>query len=128
MWEPMLSNLNRRARGLRAIAAIGLLCLGPAVMAAQGDLQVTLVDWAREAKRDSLLAAITSPDVDVNVKSADGSTALMWAASAGRDDLVDLLIRYGADVNLKDASGRTAANYADGPRAAAIRRRLVPPA
>ncbi len=55
-------------------------------------------------------------------------TALMWAASAGRDDLVDLLIRYGADVNLKDASGRTAANYADGPRAAAIRRRLVPPA
>ncbi len=108
MWEPTLSNLNRRARGLRAIAAIGLLCLGPAVMAAQADRQITLVDWAREAKRDSLLAAITSPGVDVNVKSADGSTALMWAAFHGDREMVNALLKAGAKANVANKYGATA--------------------
>jgi ankyrin repeat protein len=108
MWEQTLSNLNHRTRGIRAIAAIGLLCLGPAVLAAEFAPQRTLVDLAREAKRDSLLAAITSPDVDVNVKSADGSTALMWATFHGDRDVVNALLKAGAKANVANKYGATA--------------------
>jgi ankyrin repeat protein len=108
MWEQTLSDLNSRARGFRAIAAAGLLALGSLAVADDFAPKRTLVDLAREHKRDSIIAAITSPDVDVNVRSADGATALMWAAYHGDKELVEALLKAGAKANVANKYGATA--------------------
>src|SRR5690606_4807195 len=70
--------------------------------------QRTLVDLVRENKRDSVLAAITSPHVDVNVKAPDGSTALMWAAFNADHEMVKALLDRGARANVSSRYGATA--------------------
>lgn len=108
MWEQTLSDLNNRARRFRAIAAVGLLALGSLAVADDFAPRRTLVDLAREHRRDSIIAAITSPDVDVNVRSADGATALMWAAYHGDKELVQALLKAGAKANVANKYGATA--------------------
>jgi ankyrin repeat protein len=93
---------------IRAIAAIGLLSLGAAAVAAAAAPQRTLVDLVREGKRENVLAAITSPDVDVNVKAPDGSTSLMWAAYNDDLELVRALLKAGARANVTSNFGATA--------------------
>ncbi|MFO7325211.1 MAG: ankyrin repeat domain-containing protein [Pseudomonadota bacterium] len=70
--------------------------------------QRTLVDLVREGKRDSVLAAITSPHVDVNVRAPDGSTPLMWAVFAADHEMVDALLERGAKVNVTNDYGASA--------------------
>lgn len=103
----MSSNNTRRVRGIRTIAATVLLSLGmPAIAADQP--QRTLVDLVREGKRDSVLAAITSPDVDVNVKSPDGSTPLMWATFNADHEMVAALLKAGAKADVINKYGSSA--------------------
>ncbi len=104
----MLSKQSTRARGIRAIAAIGLLSLGTATASFAAAPQRTLVDLVREGKRENVLAAITSPDVDVNVKLPDGSTSLMWAAYNDDLELVRALLKAGAKANVTSNFGATA--------------------
>jgi ankyrin repeat protein len=108
MSEQTLSNLNYRGRAIRSIVAIGLLALGMPTFAAAATPQRTLVDLVREGKRDSVIAAITSPDVDVNVKAADGSTSLMWATFNADHELVAALLKAGAKANVTSRYGATA--------------------
>jgi len=68
-----------RIGAFRTIAVIGLLAFGVSALSATASPPLTLGDLVRAGKRESVLAAITSPDVDVNEKAPDGSTALMWA-------------------------------------------------
>src|SRR5690606_5102492 len=96
-----------RARGLRAIVATGLLAFAYGAVAAEAP-QRTLVDLVREGKRDSVLAAITSPHVDVNVAAADGSTPLMWATFAADHEMVDALLKAGAKAKATSKYGATA--------------------
>ncbi len=104
-----MSKKTTHARGLRAIAAVGLLAFGAvADCIRRRPPQRTLVDLAREGKRDNVLAAITSPDVDVNVKAADGSTALMWATYNDDLELVQALLKAGAKANVTSNFGATA--------------------
>jgi ankyrin repeat protein len=70
--------------------------------------QRTLVDLVREGKRVNVLAAITSPAVDVNVKAPDGSTALMWAAYNDDLELVQALLKAGAKADVTSNFGATA--------------------
>ena len=51
----------------------------------------TLADLIRAGKREAVLAAITSPDIDVNVADPDGSTALLWATYKVDHELVRAL-------------------------------------
>src|SRR5579871_4609179 len=44
---------------------------------------------------------------DVNVREADGSTALAWAVDRDDAALVDLLLKAGANVNLANDYGAT---------------------
>jgi ankyrin repeat protein len=104
-----LSKQSTHARGLRVIGAIGLLSLGVAASAAP---QRTLVDLVREGKRVNVLAAITSPDVDVNVKAPDGSTSLMWAAYNDDLELVKALLKAGARADVTSNFGATALSEA----------------
>ena len=69
---------------------------------------LTLGDLVRPGKRESVLAAITSPDVDVNAKAPDGSTALMWAIFNVDRELVRALLKAGAKADVTNSYGATA--------------------
>ncbi|MEY4761430.1 MAG: Phosphocholine transferase AnkX [Pseudomonadota bacterium] len=68
----------------------------------------TLGDLVRAGKRESVLAAITSPGVDVNEKAPDGSTALMWATFNVDRELVGALLKRGARANVTNRYGASA--------------------
>jgi ankyrin repeat protein len=119
-----LSKLLHGARGLRAIAAAGLIAIGMGAHAADTP-QRTLVDLVREGKRDSVLAAITSPHVDVNVLAPDGSTPLMWAVFSADHEMVDALLKRGAKVNVKNQYGASALTEAIRLQDMALFKRLL---
>jgi uncharacterized protein len=72
----------------------------------------------RAAEREGLVDAVRAQDparvrelltsrADVNVRSDDGSTALLWAAHWNDATVAELLIRAGADANAANAFGMT---------------------
>lgn len=91
-----------RARGLAA----AMLSLGVA-FATPAFAQETLGDLIRGGQREAVLAAITSPDLDVNTPEADGSTPLLWATYKVDHDLVRALLRAGAKPNVTNKYGST---------------------
>jgi ankyrin repeat protein len=97
-----------RTGGIRRFAAIATLALltagAPAWSAAPAQ---TLGDLVRAGKRESVLAAITSPDVNVNEKAPDGSTALMWATFNVDRELVQALLKAGAKADVANLYGAT---------------------
>ena len=103
-----MSKLNRLVRGFRTTVAIGLLALAASALAAAADQTPSLGDLVRAGKRDAVLAAITSPDVDVNAKAPDGSTALMWATFKVDHELVQALLKAGAKANVTNNYGASA--------------------
>jgi ankyrin repeat protein len=98
--------LKRTLRTAALSAALALLSLGALPsLAAQPE---TLSDLIRAGNREAVLAAITSPAVDVNAVELDGSTALMWATYKVDRDLVRALLKRGAKVNVKSHYGSSA--------------------
>jgi ankyrin repeat protein len=89
---------------LSAVAA--LLSLG--ALPGQAAQPQTLTDLIRAGNREAVLAAITSPDLDVNALDPDGSTALMWAAYKVDRELVQALLKRGAKANLISKYGSSA--------------------
>ncbi|MDG1851662.1 MAG: ankyrin repeat domain-containing protein [Gammaproteobacteria bacterium] len=69
--------------------------------------QSTLIDLIRDGQRDAALAAITSPNADVNATAADGATALHWAAYSVDHELVQALLDAGAEVDTTNRFGST---------------------
>src|SRR5687767_280045 len=93
-----------KANGVRlgTFAAIGLLSFGAV---APAFAQETLADLIRAGNREAVLAAITSPDIDVNVEEPDGSTALLWATYKVDHELVRALLKAGAKANITNHYG-----------------------
>src|SRR4051794_28147740 len=81
---------------LSTIAAAALLSLGATAFSTAAFAQETLSDLIRSGNREAVLAAITSPDLDVNAPEPDGSTALLWATYRVDHDLVRALLKAGA--------------------------------
>ena len=52
---------------------------------------------------------------DVNVRDADGNTALHHAASRGDNDMIRYLVSKGADVKAVNRAGQTTVDVANGP-------------
>jgi ankyrin repeat protein len=113
----MLSKQNTRAgRILPALLALTLAAPVLLPMAAHAAApaaetitpKLTLGDLVRAGKRDSVIAAITSPDVDVNEKAPDGSTALMWATFNVDHELVNALLKAGAKADFTNRFGASA--------------------
>lgn len=96
-------------QALALLTLASLMLLSCAVSA-----QETLVDLVRAGNRDAVLAAITSPDVDVNVAEPDGSTALHWATYTVDHELVRALLDAGAKANITN-------NYGSSPLTEAIK-------
>jgi ankyrin repeat protein len=107
-----LSKPAIRARGIRGIFAISLLTLGLSGIALAAGPPLTLGDLVRAGKRESVLAAITSPGVDVNEKAPDGSTALMWATFNVDRELVRALLKAGAKADIVTRYGASALSEA----------------
>lgn len=103
MFKPVI-----RARGIRAFVAVGVLSIGMSGIAFAAGPPLTLGDLVRAGKRESVLAAITSPGVDVNEKAPDGSTALMWATFNVDRELVRALIKAGAKADVITRYGASA--------------------
>jgi ankyrin repeat protein len=86
--------------------AAALLSLGT-VFSTSALAQETLADEVRSGQREAVLAAITSPDIDVNATDPDGSTALLWATYKVDHELVRALLKAGAKPNLGNHFGAT---------------------
>ena len=67
----------------------------------------TLAGLIRTGEREAVLAAITSPDLDVNAREPDGSTALLWATYKVDHELVRALLKRGAKANITNQYGST---------------------
>ncbi len=66
---------------------------------------MSLTDLIRAGQREAVLAAITSPDIDVNAADPDGSTALLWATYNVDHELVRALLKAGAKANVANHFG-----------------------
>jgi ankyrin repeat protein len=88
----------------KLIAAIGVLSLG-ATFSTAACAQESLGDLIRSGNREAVLAAITSPDLDVNATEPDGSTPLLWATYKVDHELVRALLKAGAKPNMTNNFG-----------------------
>ena len=93
----------RARKGQVVAAAICLIALGGVGTFAATD---DLVDAARRQDHARVRAALART-TDVNVRSDDGSTALLWAAHWNDVATADLLIRAHADANIANQFGMT---------------------
>jgi ankyrin repeat protein len=91
-----------------------LLSLGAAASSIASSGQETLADLIRADNREAVLAAITSPDLDVDAKEPDGSTALLWATYKVDHELVRALLKAGAKANVTN-------NYGSSPLTEAVK-------
>ncbi len=94
-------------------AVIGVLSLGAAFAAAASGPE-SLSDLIRAGNREAVLAAITSPAVDVNAAEPDGSTALLWATYKVDHEVVRALLKAGAKANVTN-------NYGSSPLTEAVK-------
>ena len=102
LWQAM------RARKEQVVAAACLITLlavpRPTAVAVTEDL--ALVDAARNQDAPRVRALLAG-NADANVRSADGSTALLWAAHWNDVASADLLIHAHADANIANDFGMT---------------------
>jgi ankyrin repeat protein len=115
--------MQRAATSLATLLVAALAITGYTATAYAAD-RVPLIDAARNADTDAV-RTLLKQRVDVNVATADGTTALHWASY--RDDLesADLLIRAGAKVNAANDLGATPLWMASVNGSAAMVRRLL---
>ena len=92
---------------IRRVVIRGLLLLVTSSLATLVFAQQTLVDLVRAGNREAVLAAITSPDIDLEAAEPDGSTVLMWATYSADHDLVRALLDRGARADVTNRYGST---------------------
>jgi ankyrin repeat protein len=96
---------------------VAVIALAPAVAGAADNAR--LVDAAK-AGDAAAVRALVRGHADVNLASADGTTALHWAAERGDIDLAKVLIRAGANVRAANRYGITPLRLACEQGAAAV--------
>jgi ankyrin repeat protein len=86
-------------------AAVVLVSLGTPVSASAAGQSESLSDLIRAGNREAVLAAITSPDLNVNTPDPDGSTPLLWATYKVDHQMVRALLKRGAKTNVTNQYG-----------------------
>ena len=89
------------------LAAMTALSVAAAALSGAALAQQSLAEYAREGKRDIVLAAIMSPDVDVDETEPDGTTALHWAVYRVDHEMVRALLDAGATPDVTNRYGST---------------------
>ncbi len=92
---------------------MNLLALGAKVNATDGRGYSALIDVEAckghdDPTRVQLVELLIAKGAEVNLRSSDGTTALMYAAGNGDTQAVNALLRNGATVNAADNDGETA--------------------
>jgi len=105
-------------------AAIGLLSLGASIAQAASGPE-SLVDLIRAGNREAVLAAITSPNVDVNALEPDGSTPLLWATYSVDHDMVRALLDARANPDAPNQDGQTSLMLASSIGSLKIAQQLI---
>src|SRR5713226_5007571 len=105
-----------------AFGSVGVLLLfilrsGGPVGAAGPDLR--LIEAVKNQNK-AVVRTLLGQQVDVNVASPNGETALQWAVHWGDAETADLLIRAGANVNAANAFAMTPLSMACGNGDAAL--------
>lgn len=77
-------------------------------LAAKGDKNVTLLQWAVLNQSLSSLEALLQEGADPRLQGMDGYTVLHTAAMVDDPRYLDLLLRQGSDPDMRDAEGQTA--------------------
>ena len=89
------------------LAAASMLALATATSSPLALAQETLVDLVRNGQREAVIAAITSPDIDIDATAPDGATALHWATYQVDHELVAALLKAGASADVSNQYGST---------------------
>lgn len=108
MSEPIIRAAGPSGTGRARAARLAGLCLLSLVAAGASlasSRPETLADLVRTGQREAVLAAITSPDIDVDAPAPDGSTALMWAVYKVDHELVRALLKAGAKADVTNRYG-----------------------
>src|SRR5262245_11386819 len=92
--------------GHRGLGAAFLIVLSGVAAAAAAADDPGLVDAARQQDQ-STIRTLLDRGTDVNVRSEDGSTALLWAAHWNDAATAGLLVRAGANANTANDFGMT---------------------
>ena len=88
--------------------------------------QVPLITAAKNGQVEEVDRLLKEGNVDVNIRSKEGKTALMAAALDGQSEVLDRLLEAGnVDVNARDKHGGTALIAAAATGRAAIVERLL---
>jgi len=95
--------INISTMNLIRICAVSLLTL----LSSAAFAQDSLIDLIRDGQRDAALAAISSPDTDINATTEDGATALHWASYSVDHELVQALLDAGAVADTTNRFGST---------------------
>ena len=96
------------------ISVIGFFLLftlqgcGVAKRATRSQETDALLRAAKAGNADTVMALLTSPNVDVNGIDDQGNTALIEAARFGHDEVVTALLMAKADTQVKNNEGKTA--------------------
>lgn len=109
-------DINRKnLNGLSALTTAlgsGQLEIAELLMAQKGidlasdpDGRVHPLHFAVSQRRIDFVQQILDADFNVNVRDADGMTAIMLAAMSGQDEVVGMLLMKGADVNMMKNDG-----------------------
>ncbi|XP_042226238.1 ankyrin-3-like isoform X2 [Homarus americanus] len=104
--EEGLTPLHLACWGGHKDAAVKLINLGANPQALAGGRQA--VHWAAYGGHVDVLKALSDLGCDLNVTSADKSTALHLAADNGNLEAVQWLVEHGADIDAKNNKGVTA--------------------
>ena len=104
--------MARPAPRLRAAAALGLSWLAPLAWAGPVvepiERPAPLVFAARDADGDGVRTLLkATPRIDVNERSADGTSALHWAIYHNDVPIIEVLLAAGADANARNDYGST---------------------
>lgn len=97
-------SVRAASRSVLSGVILSLLSIGVSAAAYAAQPQ-TLSDLIRAGQRDAVMAAITSPDIDVNAADPDGSTPLMWATYAVDHEMVRALLKKGAKARVSNRFG-----------------------
>jgi TonB family protein len=83
-----------------------ILAVAGSTAAAQ-NVSDSLINGAWSGQVMAVRSALESGRVDVDVRTSDGSTALMFASLAGHESVVTVLLDNGADPKLANEAGET---------------------
>ena len=99
--------------------ALGALVVG--VVGAQPSPEIAPLHEAAFAGNLEEVRRLLDEGAAVDVRDAEGRTALMWASFNGHTEVDALLLEKGAAINTREANGRTALMYASsGPFAGTV--------